>query len=367
MAHNLEEINGVVSFAENVGNERHEVAWHNLGQRVTEPMFVADALKLCHADFEVTKQPLFAFPEDILTRIHNNEPINGHDLVDYMVMSHNATMRTDKNSVLGIVGKDYGIVQNAAAFKFVDMFCSGEFAERDNTPVIETCGVLGGGERIFVTAKFPKSIVMDANRDDLVDMYVVFTTTHDGTGAVRCLVTPVRVVCNNTLNWAMNHNIGRVSFRHTINVNNRLDLLKAENANFAYKAMNVYQVYEQGIKQSFEALKLKKLTERNIEDIIAQTILSKDAAKVFMETRDINNEEIKTRGRNLYNAVRECLESGVGQDRQERGTAMWLMNGLTSYYQNNATERDAENKFNSIFDGTINNKVQQAYDLCMAI
>lgn len=367
MAHNLEENNGVYSFAENVNNDRKETAWHGLGQRVQENMFVADALKLCHADFEVGKQPLFAFPEDILTRIHNNKPINGHDLIDYLVTSHSATMRTDKNSVLGIVGKDYGIVQNADAFKFVDLFCSGQYSERDNTPVIETCGVLGGGERIFVTAKFPKPIVMDANRDDLVDMYVVFTTSHDGTGAVRCLVTPVRVVCNNTLNWAMNHNIGRVAFRHTINVNNRIDLLKSENAAFAYKAMNVYQVYEKGIKDSFTALKLKKLSERNIEDIIAKTILSKEAANAFLTTRDINHEDIKTRGRNLYNAVRECLESGIGQDRQERGTAMWLLNGLTSYYQNTATERDPEIKFDSVLDGHINKKIQYAYDLCMAI
>jgi hypothetical protein len=86
-----------------------------------------------------------------------------------------------------------------------------------------------------------------------------------------------------------------------------------------------------------------------------------------METRNINHEDIKTRGRNLFLGVRECLESGIGQEGQERGTAMWLMNGLTSYYQNEATERSAEIKMDSILDGNIYNKVQGAYDMCMKI
>jgi len=369
MAHEIEirKINGVevASFAENGKRER---AWHGLGedqQIFDRPMFVNEALKACHADYNVKLQPIVALSDEILAAIESGEKIEADKLLSLLVPNSRATMRTDLNKSLGIVSDKYGIVQNEDAFKFVDMFCSGKFADRDNTPLIETCGVLGNGERVFVTAKFPQPIVLDARRDDLVDMYVVFTTSHDGTGAVRCLVTPIRVVCNNTLNWAMKNNIGRISFRHSTNVMSRLDLLNQENAEFAYKALNVYETYSNGLKESFEHLRNIRLSERDLDNIIAQVVLMPNAAKAFMQSHNIYDDEIKTRGRNLFLGVKECLESGIGQEGQEKGTAMWLMNGLTSYYQNEATERSQEIKFDSILDGNIYNKVQTAYDLCM--
>ena len=226
--------------------------------------------------------------------------------------------------------------------------------------------MLGKGERVFVTAKFPKQIVIDAKRDDLVDMYVVFTTSHDGTGAVKCVTTPIRVVCNNTLNWALRDNIGRISFRHSSKVMSRIDLLNAENAEWAYKTLKLAEVYANGMKESFDHLRNIKLAERDLDNIIAQVVLSDDAAKEFMQTRNIESDLIKTRGRNIFLGVKECLENGIGQEGQERGTAMWLMNGLTSYYQNEASERSAEIKFDSLMDGNIYKKVQKAYDLCIA-
>lgn len=363
MPANIEMVKGVASFAE---NGRRERAWHGLGQVVNEPMFVKDALKLCHADFNVGLQKVVALSEELQNAMDNGEFINAAMLRDLLIDNTMATMRLDTNKSLGIVSDKYGIVQNEDAFKFVDMFCSGKFANRDNTPVIETCGVLGKGERIFVTAKFPKSIVLDAKRDDLVDMYVVFTTTHDGTGAVRCVCTPIRVVCNNTLNWAMKENIGRIAFRHSSKVMSRLDLLNEENAEFAYKALNVAETYANGLKESFDHLRNIKLAERDLDNIIAQVVLAPDAAKEFMQTRNIESDAIKTRGRNIFLGVKECLETGVGQEGQERGTAMWLLNGLTSYYQNEATERSEEIKFDSILDGNIYKKVQKAYDLAIA-
>ena len=351
------------SFAE---NGRRERAWHGLGQVVDEPMFVKDALKLCHADYNVGLQPVIALSDELRNAMDNGEFINAAMLKGLLVDNTMATMRLDSNKSLGIVSDKYGIVQNEDAFKFVDMFCSGKFADRDNTPVIETCGVLGKGERVFVTAKFPKSIVLDAKRDDLVDMYVVFTTSHDGTGSVRCMVTPVRVVCNNTLNWAMQNNIGRIAFRHSSKVMSRLDLLNAENAEFAYKTLNVAETYSNSLAQSFEHLRNIKLAERDLDNIIAQVVLAPDAAKDFLENHDIFSDNIKTRGRNIFLGVKECLESGVGQEGQERGTAMWLMNGMTSYFQNEAPERSEEIKFDSILDGNIYKKVQKTFDLCLA-
>lgn len=367
MAANIEIRNGVASFAENGLKGR---AWHNLGegqQIFDRPMFVNEALKACHADYTVQSQPVMVLTSEIQQKILNGEPIDEDTLLSLVVPNTRATVRTDLNQSLGVVSDSYGIVQNEDAFKFVDMFCSGQFAERDNTPVIETCGVLGRGERIFVTAKFPQKVVLDARRDDVLDMYVVFTTSHDGSGSVKCMVTPVRVVCNNTLNLAMSNNIGRIAFRHSSKVMDRIDLLNAENAEWAYKTLNVYETYTNALKQDLEHLRNIRLSEKDLNNILADVLLSPEAAKEFHETGNIFADGIKTRGRNIFLNVKEAMESGIGQAGQEAGTALWALNGLTTYFQNAANYSTEEIKFDSLLSGNAYNKVQKFHEALLEV
>lgn len=371
MAHNIEQrvVNGVMtsSFAEH--RTLKERAWHGLGddqQLFDRPMFVKEALEACHANFTVQTNPVAVMTDEVLALINSGQSVDADTLRKLFIPNKKATLRTDLNLPLGIVSDSYGVVPNEMAFQFVDTLCSGKLSDRDNTPLIETCGVLGNGERIFVTAKFPKQVVLDAKRDDLMDMYVIFTTSHDGTGAVRCVVSGVRVVCNNTLQLALQNNIGRLSFRHTSRVTERLDLLNKENTEFAYRTLNIAEVYTNALKESYDRLRNIQLTEADLNRVLAEIALAEDSKKIFFETKDIFNKDIPTRGRNIFLGLRECLETGVGQDIQERGTAQWALNGITSYYQNVQNYRNNEMKFDSILDGNVNKKVQKAYDLLIA-
>ena len=357
--------NGVASFAENGRKER---AWHRLGdnsQIFDRPMFVDEALKACHADYSVNLQPVVAISPEIQRMMEKGEMINPDLLLDLVLPKAKATMRLDHNETLGLVSDKYGIVQNADAFKFIDMLCSGKVSDRDNTPTIETCGVLGKGERVFITAKFPKPLVIDAGRDDIAEMYAVFSNSHDGSGAVRCMITPVRVVCNNTLNLAMKNNIGRISFRHTSKVMDRIDLLNKENAEFCYKTLNIYEVYQNGLKECFDHLRNIRLSEKDLDNILADVLLAPEAAKIFHIDGNIYSEDIATRGRNIFLAAKEAMETGVGQEGQERGTGLWAINGLTTYFQNAASFKSEESKFDSIIDGAAYDKVNKAYDLIL--
>lgn len=367
--HNIEirTINGieVASFAENGKRER---AWHGLGngqQIFDRPMFVAEALKACNADYKVQLQPLVALNDKLVNAMENNEMISGEELSKLLVPNKKATMRMDLEQPLGVTSDNYGLVQNIDAFKFVDMFCSGKSDNRDNTPVIETCGVFGNGERVFVTAKFPTPIVVDAKRDDLIEMYVVFTTSHDGTGAVRCVCSPVRVVCNNTMRLALSNNIGSLSFRHSPKIMSRLDLLKEENEKFAYDAMGLATLYEKEFKESYEHLRSINLNEKDVDNIIAEITLGDKAKKIFLDTKNLYHNDIGTKGRNIFIGIKNYLDNGVGQDYLERGTAEWLLNGITSYYQNVQSYKNKETKFNSILDGLVAKKVQKAYDMML--
>ena len=364
MAHLIEINNGVASFVENGRKER---AWHRLGQVYDGKISVKEALELSHADYQVEMKNVFAMTPALQELLDSdNEMVQREQLADLiteaLVSGRKATMRMDKNRALGVVSDHYGIVQNRDAFQFIDTICSGG----SGAPVIECAGVLGKGERVFITAKFPEQIILDNKTDDRVDMYVVFTTSHDGTGAVNCMVTPTRVVCNNTLNFAMSHNAGKISLRHTSGINNRLDLTRRENAEFAFKTLNMFNVYKNSLEQSFEHLRNIKVSEKQLDDILAEVLLSESNLKVY-RTEGINHEDISSVGRNLFMNVKNSMERGIGQDICERGTAMWALNGITTYFQNEKKYVSEEKKFDSVINGLAANKLQQAYNLLVAV
>ena len=364
MAHLIEINNGVASFVENGRKER---AWHRLGQVYDGQISVKEALELSHADYQVEMKNVFAMTPALQELLDSDVAMVQREeladlITDALVLGRKATMRMDKNRALGVVSDHYGIVQNRDAFQFIDTLCSGG----SGAPVIECAGVLGRGERVFITAKFPEQIILDNKTDDRVDMYVVFTTSHDGTGAVNCMVTPTRVVCNNTLNFAMSHNAGKISLRHTSGINNRLDLTRKENAEFAFRTLNMFNVYKNSLEQSFEHLRNIKVSEKQLDDILAQVLLSESNLKVY-KTEGINHEDISSVGRNLFMNVKNSMERGIGQDICERGTAMWALNGITTYFQNEKNYVSEEKKFDSVINGHAAHKLQQAYDLLVAV
>lgn len=119
-----------------------------------------------------------------------------------------ATVRTDTDQVLGMVGKDYKIVQNTDAFTFFDSIVGGDGI------MCETAGALGSaGQKIFITAKLPDYIKVGS--DDLIEKYIFLTTTHDGSGSITAAFTPIRVICQNTLSMALSSCSNVVKIRHT--------------------------------------------------------------------------------------------------------------------------------------------------------
>lgn len=356
MAANIEINNGVASYVENGRKER---AWHRLGQVFDGQLSVKEALELSHADYTVEMRNVFAMTPALADFISGDgEMVSREQLADLitdaLVEGRKATMRMDKCKSLGVVSDHYGVVQNAKAFEFIDTLCTGGMT--DHAPVIECAGVLGVGERVFVTAKFPDDIILDNKGDDRVQMYVVFTTSHDGTGAVNCMVTPIRVVCNNTLNMALGRggNAGKISLRHK------------ENADFAFRTLNLYNVYKKSLEQSFEHLQNIRVSEKELDNLLAEVLLTESNLKLYKEA-GIDCEDISAVGRNQFHAVKKAMHEGVGQDYGERGTGMWVINGLTTYYQNEKNYSSEELKFNNLMTGTAAMKVQKAYDLLVAI
>lgn len=358
MAHNIEvrTIMGqeVASFV------AIEPAWHKLGQIKESGYTAAEAIEYCCANYEVINTNIAAITPKMMELINMGADVPAELIKEQIINSHRATFRTDYEEVLGVVGNRYEVVQNIDAFKFIDLLTTDNGSENAN---IVAAGVLGMGERIFITAKFPTPIRMDKNEANNIEMYVVFTTSHDGSGAITCMITPTRVVCQNTLNLAFRDCANKVTFKHTKSVHDKLDLRKN-----ADKALSLFYGYKQAFGERIETMLKTKLTELDAKRILGEILLTADDYKVFSANEyNINHQDIGTRGRNKFNSMMDSLHSGIGQKDLASGTAMWLMNGLTTHYQNHTAYKDTEKKLDSILEGTIQKQLQKVYDLAMAV
>jgi len=202
MAHNI-------NYNSNTGRYSffsvQEKAWHGLGQIVKDYPTSGEAIQYAGLDYEVAKSPLFTKGSGIIENAGDIE-IGSTELE---VPDYFANIRTDNNTVLGVVGKDYHIVQNREAFSFFDAIVGGS-----EGILYETAGALGNGERIFITAKLPDYIRV-GNGDDVTEKYIFLTTSHDGSGSITAAFTPIRIVCQNTLNASLGSMSNVVRIRHT--------------------------------------------------------------------------------------------------------------------------------------------------------
>lgn len=171
MAHNLSTTNGKTAMA-----YAGEVPWHRLGTRLEQPFTAREAIDAAGLGYEVELKPL--------------QTIDGT-----AVPMRKAVIRTDSGIALGAVGNAYVPVQNRQAFGFLDAVVA------DGGLRYHTAGALGHGERIWLLAKLPETIRV-RNTDDIVEKFLLLSNTHDGSTALRVYFTPIRVVCQNTLNVA---------------------------------------------------------------------------------------------------------------------------------------------------------------------
>ena len=136
-----------------------------------------------------------------------------------LIPNYKANVRSTDKSCLGIVTDRYQIVQNTEAFEFTDAIVG----ETENGVVTyETAGSLCGGRKIWLLAKMPVQKVLD----DDVEPYMFFSNSHDGSGAIKVGMTPIRIVCNNTLNMALNSAKRSWSTKHVGDMQSKLEEAK---------------------------------------------------------------------------------------------------------------------------------------------
>lgn len=287
--------NGTASFFSN-----RQPAWHNFGV-VTEGALTAEqALQTAQLLSPVTKVPVFAFVNDEYVEIEDKWATGSPNPVSGVWRTH------------GVVGNNYEIVQNAEQFAVLD-------AIRDESgAAYETAGAMHNGKVVFVTMKMPDSLVFNAAQgSDQVDLYLMAMNSHDGSKAFTLAVTPIRVVCQNTLDLAVRQAHRVFKIKHTRNAKSKITE--------AREALDLTFAYVEEFEQQVQQLIAQPMSDGDFERFI-DSLVKKPAASKRQETR-IENTKIALRdmwnsptqqlaGKNkwgAWNAVTEWVdwESGV--------------------------------------------------------
>lgn len=334
MAHNI-------NFNEQTGKHSffsvNEKPWHGLGQLVTDYPNSRQALEYAGLDFTVEKRQLFTTKKEA-------------DLVskELRVPDYFATVRTDTQDVLGVVGNQYEIVQNTDAFSFFDAIVNGEGIQ------YETAGALGKGERIFITAKLPDYIKV--GREDLIEQYLFLTTSHDGSGSITAAFTPVRIVCNNTLNAALKNHSNSIKIRHTANAKERLEQ--------AHRLMGISNKLSVELESIFNHWSTVRITDAEVKKLIQLALIPNK--EVLQNIRSGKQDELSTAFTNICNTAFEYAMSNPTQQLDTtKGTLFGAYNGVTGYFQNVRNYKNEEAKLKSLlFGGTGQLRTQSAFNLC---
>ena len=203
--------------------------WHGLGEIIKDAPTSEDAIRIACLDWDVIPKPIY---DEF-----------GRELPGYKV-----NIRSSDNMALGIVTDRYKVVQNREAFAFTDELL-GQGVR------YETAGSLASGKRVWMLARMENTWLAEEE----ISPFMVFTNSHDGTGAIRVAMTPVRVCCENTLNLAL-----KTADRHWSCVHKGDIMGKLEEARFTLASAERYM---KALEEEFGELKLKKVTDKQVEDM----------------------------------------------------------------------------------------------------
>lgn len=301
-------------------------AWHGLGKNIGRALTAEEALRESGQDFEVVKIPL----------------VTENGLI---VPNKFATVRTDEQKVLGVVGNKYHVVQNAEAFSFFD-----NIVNRDEA-IYHSAGVLGDGQKAWIMAKLPSHI--NVKSEDKIELYVVIIGTHDGSGSIWAFLSPQRIVCENTLNAAINRGEMFVKIRHTRSASEKL----AE----AHRLMGISNSLADELNVVFNAMADKKVSAVEQKAFIEDFLMPMPALPAGKDDYGRTPSVIKYR-EEIWDAVR----NGAGQDMPStKNTAFGLYNGVTFWLDH--TKNYTSDKLDNIWLGNAAKIRQNSFDYLSSI
>lgn len=297
-----------------------ETPWHGLGTRVITAPTSREALELAGLDWQVVQEPIYTETEELIE-------------------GYKANVRDCDRRVLGVVTDRYKVIQNEEAFAFTDELL-GEGVR------YETAGSLQGGKKVWLLAHMPHEYIISGER---ISPYLVFSNTHDGSGAIKVALTPIRVVCNNTLNLALNTAKRSWSMIHTGDIKEKMQ--EAKNTLF------MAEKYMDSLGKEFEALRMISMTDAKVMEFIEE-LLPVDESATSQQIRNIKRlqEDMKIR----YFEAPDLV--GLGKN------AYRFINAVSDFATHAEPLRRTSNYKENLFSKTVegNPLIDKAYQMVQA-
>lgn len=297
-----------------------EKPWHGLGTEVQEAPTSEEALWLAGLDWKVVQKEIYT---------------EGR----IQIPGYRANVRNTDGQVLGVVSDRYKVIQNTEAFAFTDTLL-GEGVR------YETAGSLSGGRKVWLLARLPKEYIISGEQ---ISPYLVFSNAHDGSAAVRVAVTPVRVVCNNTLNLALHTAKRSWSMIHTGDIKEKLQ----EAADTLFRAEH----YMEALGKELDQLRKIELTREQVEDYMELLLPIEKGASAIQEK---NIKRLREDMRQRYEEAPDL--KGLGNH------AYRFLNAVSDFATHAKPLRQTANYQETLFARTVdgNPLIDRAFQLLQA-
>lgn len=298
-----------------------EKPWHGLGTIVMDAPESKEAIQMAGLDWTVLQRDVFT--ED-----------------GYLIPGYKVNVRDNDFATLGIVSDRYKIVQNDEAFAFTDNLL-GEGV------TYETAGSLQGGKKVWLLAKLPQKYIIAG---DEVTPYFVIMNSHDGTCSIKAAMTPIRVVCQNTLNLALTTAKRVWTTKHTENIFNRMT--EAEDT------ILLAEKYMTELGKGIDELSRIKLSDRKVMEYMEQ---------FFPVTEDMSDIKKKNNIRLLNDMKARYFDAPDLKDIGKNGYK--FINAISDFATHAEPIRRTKNYKENLFLNTVegNALIDKGYQMMKAI
>ena len=280
--------------------------WANIGVSVDHALTAAEAIEMAGLNWQVKSAPIF--------------DENGLEIPGYR-----ANVRQDTKKILGVVGGKYSILQNQSAFDFAD-------AMTGDGLTYEVAGCAKEGAVVWILAKMPDRLIVG----DSYSPYICFMTTHDGSGATKVCMTPLRIICNNMLNMMLRKSNRKWSTVHKGDIQGKLNQARA--------TLGLTGAYLNSLEDMADSLANQRFGESEVKLALDKMLYLPESA----------TERAKTNVQTVRDGIYACI---MAPDLQQFLWTKWgFVNAVADYVDHSSPLRKTanweENRFLKIVDGT---------------
>lgn len=301
-----------------------EVPWHGLGTKVDNTMSPDEMLVAAGLDWTVSKRPAYVAKNTFVPNLFNPQATSEMQLVEDSFF----TVRDSDNTVLSHCGTGYTPFQNAEIMSFFKRFTDA------GSMNMETAGSLKGGKEIWALAKLKTGFELAGG--DEINGYMLLNNSHQVGKSMVAMLTPIRVVCNNTLTLALNDKAAN-KFRVLHVQMFDQDIIKS-----AEEALGLSQGQMDKFKEASTFLSNKRANTFDVDNFIAellqpQTLIERAKAVAANDMPPLR-DEFK---RNAL-AVAEAYESSPGSTMASAKGTWWGALNAVTYVVDHPTRSSTE-------------------------